>query len=81
MHAGGVFGRMLDGDLLVTSGPAAEVMRVSLRPLSLASAIRWCAHRRELMATAVPAGGKQPEIRANDRGELRLFRCDPREGT
>ncbi|MBX6723757.1 MAG: hypothetical protein IRY92_11080 [Dactylosporangium sp.] len=30
--------------------------------------------------TAVPAGRPIPDVLANDRGDLRLFRCDPRDG-
>ncbi len=30
--------------------------------------------------TATPASGRVPDVWANDRGDLRLFRCDPRDG-
>ncbi|MEV4759614.1 hypothetical protein AB0J86_31585 [Micromonospora sp. NPDC049559] len=75
-----MFRRLDQGDLLLTSGPDAEVFRVSLRPFAFVSTIRWCDHRRELFATAVPAGRRVPDVSTNDRGELSLFRCDPRDG-
>jgi hypothetical protein len=73
--------RRLDGNnLLVTSGPAAEVFRVPLQPFSFVSAIRWCGRRGELITTATTNGNRIPDASANDRGDLRLFRCDPRDG-
>jgi hypothetical protein len=75
-----VFRRLHEGDLLITSGPEAEVFRVPLRAFSFLSAIRWCGHRQELIMTATPAGGRIPDATANDRGDLRLFRCDPDDG-
>lgn len=30
--------------------------------------------------TATPAGHRVPDVGANDRGDLRLFRCDPYDG-
>jgi hypothetical protein len=75
-----VFYRVDHEDLLVTSGPGAEVFRVPLGAFSSVSMLRWCGHRRELFATAAPAGSRAPDVLANDRGDLRLFRCDPRDG-
>ena len=73
--------RRLDGtDLLVTSGPAAEVFRVSVDPFAFVSTIRWCDHRRELIVAATPRGSHVPDVSANDRGDVRLFACDPRNG-
>jgi hypothetical protein len=41
---------------------------------SVVSALRW-SDRGELVATAVPAGGKPPAVHGGYRGDLRLFRC------
>lgn len=56
------------------------MVRVPLQPFSFVSTIRWCGHRHELIATATPSGNRIPDVSANDRGDLRLFRCDPRDG-
>ncbi|MGW3621889.1 hypothetical protein [Micromonospora arida] len=75
-----MFRRLEQEDLLVTSGQRAEVFRLSLRQFSFVSAMRWCDHRQELITSATPAGHRVPDVSANDRGELRLYRCDPRVG-
>jgi hypothetical protein len=73
--------RRLDGrDLLVTKGPGEPVLRVPPAPFSSVSFVRWCEEGRQLVATASPADRPAPEAVANRRGDLRLFRCDPREG-
>lgn len=51
-----------------------------LQRFSFVSAIRWCGHRRELIITATPTGRRAPDVSADDRGDLRLFRCDPADG-
>lgn len=56
------------------------MFRVPLQPFSFVSALRWCGHRQELIMTAATAGQRVPDVWANDRGDLRLFRCDPRDG-
>lgn len=75
-----MFRRLDQEDLLVTPGPDAEVLRVPVRSFPFVSALRWCDHRQQLIATAVAAGHRVPDVLANDRGDLRLFRCDPRDG-
>ncbi|MGW3608049.1 hypothetical protein [Micromonospora sp. NPDC005161] len=75
-----MFRRLDQEDLLVTSGLDAPVFRVPLQPFSFVSTIRWCGHRQELILTAAPTGRRVPDLQTNDRGDLRLFRCDPRDG-
>jgi hypothetical protein len=75
-----VFHRREGRDLLLTSGPDARVWRVPIEPFSSVSFLRWCGRRRQLIATASPADRPAPDALANRRGDLRLFRCDPRDG-
>jgi hypothetical protein len=79
-HAVAVFSRHDRDDLLVTAGAAEDVLRVSLRGVVTVSAVRWCAERQELIMTAVAAGLRVPDAWSNVRGDLRLFRCNPRDG-
>ncbi|MEV0811406.1 hypothetical protein [Micromonospora sp. NPDC050200] len=75
-----MFRRLDQEALLVTPGPDADVFRVPLQPFSFVSAIRWCGHQQELILTGAPTGRRVPDVGANERGDLRLFRCDPRHG-
>lgn len=56
------------------------VSRVSLREFADVSAIRWCGCQQQLIATAAPQGARVPDVHAGERGDLRLFRCDPQNG-
>lgn len=79
-HDGVVFFRVVDRDIQFAAGPEAAIHTASLLPFSSVSRARWCAVHHHIVATASPAGRALPNALDNERGDLRLFGCDPREG-
>lgn len=80
-HDDPVFGLARPGELMVAAGPRQAPITVPLDEFSDVSAVRWCERRKELFATAAPAGHAKADMLSRERGDLRLFRCDPVHGT
>jgi hypothetical protein len=65
--------------LEVTAGAGSSIWTVSMVGFSMVSALRW-SDQGELVASAVRADGRPPDVRGDHRGDLRLFRCRPGDG-
>jgi hypothetical protein len=68
-----LFRQTAPGSAHLWEGTGSAPRSISL-DFSFISALRWCAEHRALLATAVPRGGRVPEVRSGERGDLRLFR-------
>ena len=68
-----LFRQTAPGSAQLWEGTGSAPRSISL-DFSFISALRWCAEHRALLATAVPRGGRVPEVRSGERGDLRLFR-------
>lgn len=64
--------READGGIEIADDPSASPTYVP-RDFAHVSSLRWCAERRELLASATPTGAKPPSVSDDERGERRLF--------